>query len=271
MVNANPIAIIDVSGPTTFCAGNSITLTASPGYSYLWSNGLRTKSITVEVSGVFSVKVTNEAGCTTTSEPITITINPLPTAKITTLGAPEFCAGGSVILKATPGSFGYLWSNGAKDSTITVTKSGVYTVTVFNATGCFQKSEAVTVTVHDPTPITAIADRQICINFGLTALVASPAGGKFTGSGMTQSVFNPATAGIGKHTILYTYINELSCTSTTSFIIEVSPLTVILPGADTTICVKSGQFILAGPIPPGTIISVCFRNRKVHHHLHLYK
>ncbi|HRF17756.1 MAG TPA: hypothetical protein PK977_06290, partial [Chitinophagaceae bacterium] len=36
-VNPNPQATITASGPTTFCNGGSVTLTASAGTSYLWS------------------------------------------------------------------------------------------------------------------------------------------------------------------------------------------------------------------------------------------
>src|SRR6185369_9528800 len=58
-VNINPVATptISASGPTTFCAGGEVTLTASAGSSYLWSNGATTQSITVLASGNYSVTV----------------------------------------------------------------------------------------------------------------------------------------------------------------------------------------------------------------------
>lgn len=67
-----PIADITASGTTTICAGTSVTLTASSGASYLWSNGATTQSITVSTPGSYTVDVTNASGCTTTSAATTV-------------------------------------------------------------------------------------------------------------------------------------------------------------------------------------------------------
>jgi hypothetical protein len=65
-------ATITSSGPTTKCAGTSVTLTANSGASYLWSNGATTQSITVSTPGTYSVTVTNATGCSATSAPVTV-------------------------------------------------------------------------------------------------------------------------------------------------------------------------------------------------------
>lgn len=49
-----------------------ITLTANTGASYLWSNGASSMTYTPTVSGNYSVKITNNAGCIATSSPISI-------------------------------------------------------------------------------------------------------------------------------------------------------------------------------------------------------
>ena len=54
---------ITAGGPTTFCAGGSVTLTSSAGTTYLWSNGATTQSINVTSSGSYTVRVTNASGC----------------------------------------------------------------------------------------------------------------------------------------------------------------------------------------------------------------
>ena len=82
-VNAPPTATITPSGPTTFCTGGSVTLTASAGSSYLWSNGATTQAINVTSSGNYSVTVTNASGCSATSAATAVTVNALPTATIT--------------------------------------------------------------------------------------------------------------------------------------------------------------------------------------------
>ena len=56
-VNALPATpTITAGGPTTFCAGGSVTLTSSAGTSYLWSNGATTPSINVTTAGSYTVK-----------------------------------------------------------------------------------------------------------------------------------------------------------------------------------------------------------------------
>ena len=63
-VNALPAQpTITAGGATTFCSGGSVTLTSSAGTTYLWSTGATTPSINVTLSGSYTVRVTNAAGC----------------------------------------------------------------------------------------------------------------------------------------------------------------------------------------------------------------
>jgi len=74
-VNSNPIASIS---STTLCAGvgNSATLTATGGGSYLWSPGGQTSSsIVVTIAGNYSVMVTNN-GCSSTANTTVSVSNP---------------------------------------------------------------------------------------------------------------------------------------------------------------------------------------------------
>jgi gliding motility-associated-like protein len=84
----DPTATITASGPTTFCEGGSVTLTASSGNSYLWSNGATSQSITVNTAGDYNVTVQTSAGCTATSSNVTvITEKPTVGQKYSTLVA----------------------------------------------------------------------------------------------------------------------------------------------------------------------------------------
>jgi hypothetical protein len=68
-------ATITPGGPTSFCAGGSVTLTASAGDTYLWSDGQTTSSIVVDTTGTFTVTVTDAFSCSSTSASVTITVN----------------------------------------------------------------------------------------------------------------------------------------------------------------------------------------------------
>ena len=152
-VNALPAATITPSGPTTFCTGGSVTLTASAGASYLWSNGATTQSINVTAPDNYTVTVTNAAGCSTMSAPTSVVVNTYPdTPNITASGPTTFCAGGSVTLSA-PAGFTYQWSNGATTQSIVVNATNNYTVTVTNASGCSTISAPKSVTVNAATTI----------------------------------------------------------------------------------------------------------------------
>lgn len=153
-ISAVPAASISASGPTTFCEGTGVLLVANTGSGYAWSNGATTGSILVTTSGSYTVTISN-AGCTSTSAPVAVTVNPLPAATVTAGGPIAFCQGSNVVLSAPAGNNLYSWSNGASTSSITVTASGTYTVNITNGFGCTNSSSATTVTVS-PNPVVTI-------------------------------------------------------------------------------------------------------------------
>ena len=105
-VNALPATpSITADGPTTFCAGGTVTLSSSPETSYLWSNGETTPSINVTTTGNYTVKVTNANGCQSAASVATsVTVNALPVTPTITAGGPTtFCDGGSVTLSSSAG------------------------------------------------------------------------------------------------------------------------------------------------------------------------
>jgi hypothetical protein len=73
-VTPAPNATVTIIGSLTFCTGQSVTLQAQPGLTYLWSNGATSQSITVNQSGTYSVTVTSN-GCSATSSNYTATLS----------------------------------------------------------------------------------------------------------------------------------------------------------------------------------------------------
>ena len=70
-------------GPTTFCAGGSVTLTASAGCVVSLVERRDDAIDHRDASGNYSVTVTNASGCSATSSATSVTVNALPTATIT--------------------------------------------------------------------------------------------------------------------------------------------------------------------------------------------
>ncbi len=99
-----------------------------PGTTYLWSTGATTESINVTTTGNYAVTVTN--ACST----VTDNINVVWSGPNPNLGANDTVCFGTIL---NPGIFtSYLWNNGSTASTMNVTTSGSYTVTVTNSNGC---------------------------------------------------------------------------------------------------------------------------------------
>jgi gliding motility-associated-like protein len=130
--------IINVIGATSFCAGDSVILTATNGSltspTYLWNTGEITETVIKKTSGVYTVSITDVGGCTSTASK-TITVNPKPIASLNVIGEVNLKFGGSATLTASGGS-SYTWSTGDKVPSISISTSGVYSVTITTAAGC---------------------------------------------------------------------------------------------------------------------------------------
>lgn len=221
IIGTNPIPVITANGPTTFCTGGSVILSAGIYTSYLWSTGETTDSITVTTGGIYTVTVTNSSGCTGTAS-ITVTVTTGISPTITVTGALYLCQGDSTILSA--GNYSsYIWSNGATTDSITVTTSGTYSVTVTNSFGCTgSDSRTVTVYALPVVSFTGLPD-SVCNNAGNFLLIGNPIGGGFYGSGITGNVFNPLNVQIGFDTITFYYTDIHGCYNSTTGVVRVDP------------------------------------------------
>jgi len=135
-------AIISANGPTSFCSGENVILTASPinGYAFQWYNnnviiaGATSSTLTVTNSGSYFVLEMN-GGCVDTSNMINITVNPLPTVTISTGGSTALCAGATLVLSSSQAN-GNLWNTGETSQSILVSVAGTYTVVYTNGNNC---------------------------------------------------------------------------------------------------------------------------------------
>lgn len=101
------------------------------------------------------------------------------------------------------------------------------------------------VTANPSPQITFQSIGNLCENAASVMLSATPAGGSFSGPGVMQSEFVPANAGIGTHTLTYTYTDSLGCTASVSRSVTVLPAPNGSAGADQTICIGQAATLLA--------------------------
>ena len=162
---------ITANSATTFCADSSVTLQSSNSgaTTFLWSNGSTNRNIKISTSGDFTVKAVSDKGCTSVdSDPLKITVNPLPTTPIIgSNGSTTFCADTSVILTSSiQGVVGYRWNTGATSASITVKNAGDYSVKTTDKNGCVSLSSATTKVKVNPLPsapsIVSSSDTVFC-------------------------------------------------------------------------------------------------------------
>ena len=158
-----PAPTIQASGPTTFCPGGSVMLTASiapgPGVSYLWSpGGAATRATLAAASGSYSVQVTVN-GCAGSSPATVVTVDPIPATPVIVApaSAVPLATGLLATVTSNAGST-YAWgiANGAitaGEGTSQVTFSAGptgpvgLTVKETNASGCLSAQAAAAIPV----------------------------------------------------------------------------------------------------------------------------
>ncbi len=235
-----PAPTISPSGPTTFCNGGSVDLTALPNTStaFLWSTGSTNQTITVTTDGNYFCTVTDNTGCNAPVS-ITITVNPNPTPNISPATA-TICNGNSILLTASGGS-SYSWSNGTSTAgnTVSPTVATTYTVTVTAANSCTASASRL-VNVNSLPTVTASNTGPYCI--GETIQLNAGGAVSYVWSGVNSfnsTQQNPTCAATvangGVYNVTGTDANSCSASATTSVVVNGSTAS-ITPSGPTTFC-----------------------------------
>ena len=187
-----PSGTLTLSGATTFCTGDSVTITAdaTPGLTYQWYYGVSpiagaTNDVyTATATGTYSVAITNSQPCTNTPS-VVITALALPSATITPGGPTIFCVGGSVPMSVPPGAAGttYQWYidstviTGATNNTYTTTTGGNFGVQVISPAGCVNTTNPTLAVMEIMTPvIDPLTDTAFCWGGSAVLGLTLPAG-----------------------------------------------------------------------------------------------
>ncbi|HLP21687.1 MAG TPA: hypothetical protein VK174_15345, partial [Chitinophagales bacterium] len=220
-VAVNSLPVPAISPPTaTICPGGSVTLTASGGATYVWSNAATTAATTVSpaINTTYTVTVTNASNCTATASR-QVTINAVPTATISP-SSDTICNGSSTTLTASGGTT-YAWSTTATTAAITVSPATTttYTVTVTSGANCSATASA-PVTVVPTMAISGFVNNLDCNgdNSGGVNIVVSSGFQPYTF--LWSSNANNATtqniSGVAAGTYSVTVTDAGQCTATVS-------------------------------------------------------
>lgn len=182
----SPEAILSSNGPMVLCTGQSLTLNAPAGYSYLWSTGETTSSILVDSEGEYGVRITmNGNTCSAVSRTVYLQVAPDETPTIVVNGDLVLCNGSSVELAGPVDALAYNWSNGETSQSIEVTESGSYVLTIQGACQNW---------VSDPMDITVVADQAPVVP-NSTVIIPVPQPVTLTATGNNLTWYDAPTGG----------------------------------------------------------------------------
>ena len=250
-VTVSPSVIATITASTDVTCGGAANGTAaatatggSPGYTYLWSNGATTPTVSGLPGGTHFVTVTDLTGCLNADavvidEPPAITLAPTPTNPSCGLN------NGTIDIVASGGAPGYtyVWSNGATTPNVSGLAVGSYTVVVVDAIGC---TSSETYVLTDPGPpgvsISAISD-VTCFGSGNGTATASPVGGLAGYTYLWSDGQTGATAvGLSAGPYLVTVTDAAGCTATSlATISEPAPMVSTMSSSSSTCGLPNGS------------------------------
>ncbi|GMQ30191.1 gliding motility-associated C-terminal domain-containing protein [Algoriphagus confluentis] len=163
-----------------------INLNVSGGqgpYTYKWSHGPTSSSLENLAAGTYQVQVQDSKGCTVQASYLILAPAPLLLGE--TVSEPS-CAGnadGTIQLKPTGGKapYSFSWNTGSNASQISGLASGVYTVTVTDASGCqaqkqfnLSNSSGLQVEVLENKPVTCSGNPDGSVLLGIKGALGNP-------------------------------------------------------------------------------------------------
>lgn len=246
MVNfpANEIDLEDVS----ICENDSVQVNLPGGVTYAWTPNYNISSTSISnphlyplVNTTYVVSITDACNNIQT-DTITVTVNPLPNVALN-LPFTQQCLNNSAINLSGASPNGGIYSgpgvsNGQFNPATAGTGNQIIAYTFTDGNGC-SATATDNVTVNTLPDVTLNSFPDQCGNdpvFNLTGGI--PAGGTYSGQGVSANQFNPAIAGTGTHVITYTFTNATGCvgSATTSIEVNASPAANISTPNGTIIC-----------------------------------
>lgn len=226
------------NGPTSFCPGDSVVLTATSGTGYLWSNGATTQSITVFNPGNYYCIVNYGGACADTTNLVAVTYLSGSTLTITPSGSTDLCPGQSVTLTSSTPSVS--WSTGATTQSITVSTAGTYSATP-TAAGFCPNATSISVT-QSATPVVNISGTTSICQGATTTFSATAGLNSYQWSnGQSSSSISAGTA--GNYTV--TVSNVAGCTASATTTLTVNPTPSVSVSGDFDFCLGASSNISA--------------------------
>jgi len=193
----NGLAPPTISGPTSMCPNETVTLTSSLTTGNLWSTGATTQSITVNNPGTYSIDYTSDCGVTQT---VSYTVGLSAGPQVTATTTPVSCNGftdGSITLNSSEPNLEFSLDGGPFQSSNTFAglAPDTYTIAVNSASGCSNQLSA-TITEPAALVVTASTIGNLCegdvVQLNATVSMTGIATYSWTGpNGFSSNIQNP--------------------------------------------------------------------------------
>jgi len=232
--------IANAGSDKTTTEGDSVTLNASGGDSYVWSTGATSSSITVSPAAtrIYVVTVTKN-GCDDTDSVEVVVEPPSPTVIANAGEDQTICLGERVILTAS-GGVTYEWSNGETTASIQVSPTSTETFTVKAIDGSVTDEDQVQVNV---TSITVDAGKNQKINEGESIMITAKGGETYLWS--TGETTESITVSPNKTEIYEVTATKNGCEDTDSVIVSVNTITsTITADAGEDVTIYNGETVV---------------------------
>ena len=165
------IPTVTASGSTSLCFGESVTLQAPAGATYLWSTGAKTQQIVVTTSGAYSVQLIDPQGCSSVkSADVTVSVGEplqMPMASNVRNRCPAIVADlGTALFDSTFDAGPFEFRMGASVSSALVMRpdsvgAGTYYVFRRTAAGCYSAPAPITANIFNCTADTVTTDLEV--------------------------------------------------------------------------------------------------------------
>ena len=244
------------------CDGSAtVTMTGgTPGFTYLWDNSDPDSTATTLCADTHTVTVTDAVGCVSIAQ-VVITKPDAININISSSGA--LCNGDSsgvataTVTGGTPG-YTYSWTSyGGNDSIADSLITGVYTLVVLDAAGCFAAGATV---IGEPPPLTATVTvtNASCNGYCDGLATVTPLGGTFPPYFYLWSDGQDTSTAVGLCAATYcvTVTDANNCTWDTCVTVNEPPAIVLTTGTIDATCDSSNGAafvnIVSGGIAPFT-------------------
>jgi gliding motility-associated-like protein len=198
------------------------------------------------IEGTYYLELKDISGCKFISNDIKL--NKVSRTDISLLPAPTSkCEGEKITLSPLNYTDGSIkWSTGATTLNIDITQSGTYTVTITSTDGKCISSAKTNVLFKVSPKVSLVAPSRLCLTSNATQLTATPTGGIWQGSNVSNTGVFKASA-IGIYAVKYE-LTQNGCTGTSNKEITVLDAPTINLGPDKSLCRGATDFIGVTPV-----------------------